>query len=95
MESYCAAAASYSTPRILGRSRLLALSAVFGATLPPILHTDRIERAADQVIANSRKILHATASDQHDRMLLEVMADARNIGRNLHPVCQPNPRNFP
>ena len=95
MESCCAAAASYSLPRILGSPCLLTFSAVFGAALPPILDTNRVQGTADEMVSDAREVLYTPAPYQHYRMLLEVMADARNIRRNLHTVRKPDPRNFP
>ena len=38
-----------------------------------------VERAADDVVANAREVLHAAAADEHDRVLLEVVALARDV----------------
>jgi hypothetical protein len=35
------------------------------------------------VVANARQILHATATDQHDRVLLEIMTFARDVAYDL------------
>src|SRR5256886_7493888 len=36
-------------------------------------HTRGVERAADDVVAHARQILHAAAADHHDRVLLQIM----------------------
>src|SRR5205823_1727714 len=76
-------------------SGLRAFRAVLGAALLAIGDTDRVERAANNVIANTRQVLHAAATDEHNRVLLQVVADARNVGRDLDPVGEANTRNLP
>ena len=49
-----------------------------------------VERAADDVVANAREVLHAAAADEHDRVLLEVVTLARDVGRDFHAVGQAN-----
>src|SRR5208283_49859 len=66
------------------------LRPVLGTALAPLLHADRVEGAANHVIANARQIAHATAANQHHRMLLQVVSDARDIGIHLDPVGQPH-----
>ena len=34
----------------------------------------RVEHAADDVVAHARQVLDAAAADQHDRVLLQVVA---------------------
>ncbi len=71
----------------------------FGPVLRPslatVIHACGIERPPNHVVPHPRKILHPTATDQHDRVFLEVVADARDIRRNLHPVRQSHTRDFP
>ena len=50
----------------------------------------RVQRAAHDVVAHARQILHAAAADEHDRVLLEVVAFARDVGGDLEPVGEPN-----
>ena len=40
------------------------------------------------------QIFHPAAPDDHNRVLLEIVADARNIGRHLHAVGQPDSGHF-
>src|ERR1700748_938568 len=47
---------------------LWTLCAVLGAALLAIGNADRVERAAHNVITNSRQILHTAAADEHDRV---------------------------
>src|SRR5215469_3026244 len=61
------------------RSALGALRAVLRAALLAVGHADRVERAAHHVVTNTREILHTAAANEHDRVLLQVVADARDI----------------
>src|SRR4051794_18321724 len=70
-------------------SGLRPLGAVLRPTLPPPLDAHRVERAADHVIAHTRQILHAAPADEHDRVLLQVVADAGDISRHLDAVGEP------
>src|ERR1700684_4404143 len=56
-----------------------ALGAVFGTGLATILHPLGVEDAAQDVVANARKVADAAAADQHHAMLLEVVALAGNV----------------
>src|SRR6185503_17680377 len=73
---------------------LWSLGAVLGPSLHPALDADRVERPAHDVIADARQILDAAAADQHQRVLLQVMADAGNVGRHLDAVGQPDARHL-
>src|SRR5262249_35240507 len=75
-------------------SLLRALGAVLRTTLHPPLHADGVERPAHDVIPDARQILHAAAANQHERVLLQVVADARDVGRHLDPVGQPDARDL-
>src|ERR1700719_3096441 len=69
-------------------------SAVFRARLFAITNTRRVERTADYVIAHTRQILDAAPADQHNRVLLQVVSHARNIGSDLDSVGEPHTRYF-
>src|SRR5579871_832026 len=68
------------------------LGAVFGAPLAAVLDALRVERAANDMVAHPGQILDPAAADQHHRMLLQIMAFARDIAGNLETVGQPHPR---
>src|SRR2546428_13818307 len=75
-------AASAGGPLSCGGScgrRLGPLGAVLGARLLALVHTRGVERAADDVVAHARQILHAAAADHHDRVLLQIMPFARDV----------------
>lgn len=63
--------------------------------MPAILDADRVERATNQMVPHTGKVLHAATPYQDNGMFLEIVADSGNIGRDLHAVRQPDPRNFP
>ena len=70
------------------------LGAVLGSALFTVGNTLRVERTANDVIANAGEILDAAASDHHDAVLLQVVTDSRNISRNLVAVREPNTGNL-
>src|SRR5438105_3856509 len=78
----------------LGSGFLRPLRSVLRTSLHAPLHADRVQRPADHVIPDAGQILDAAATNQHERMLLEVMTDARDVGRDLDPVGQTNPRHL-
>src|SRR4029079_7979279 len=49
------------------------LGAVLRTGLPAVLDTLGVENAAQHVIADTRKVAHTAAADQHDAVLLEVV----------------------
>src|SRR6516165_8079770 len=80
---------------VLCRSALGGFGAVLRAALLAAGHARGVERAADDVIADARQVLHAAAADHDDRVLLEVVPDARDVRGHLEPVRQPDARHFP
>src|SRR3954451_9579146 len=66
-----------------GMSALLLLRAVAAAGLLAVLHALGVERAADDLVADTGEVLHPAAADEHDRVLLEVVTDARDVRRDL------------
>ena len=65
-----------------------ALGAVLGARLPAVLDALRVEHAAKHVIAHARKVAHTAAADQHDAVLLEVVALAGDVADHFALVGQ-------
>ena len=43
------------------------------------------------MVADTREIFHPAAADSHDRVFLEVVADAGDVGSYLHPISQTHP----
>src|SRR5580765_8405146 len=70
------------------RGLLGTLGAVLGARLAAILDALRVEDAAEHVIAHARKVAHTAAADQHDAVLLEVVAFARDVADDFALVGQ-------
>ena len=70
------------------------LRAVFGAALFTISDALSIERSANSMITNTRKIFHTASADQNDRVLLKIVADARNVGSDFVTIRQTNTANF-
>src|SRR6476469_5885909 len=77
-----------------GISALLLLGAVAAASLLAVLHALGVERAADDLVANAGKVLHTAATHEHDRVLLEVVALARDVGRDLHAAGEADAGNL-
>src|SRR6187200_2922555 len=71
-----------------GISALLLLRAVTAAGLLAVLHALGVERAADDLVADTGKVLHPAAADEHDRVLLEVVADTRDVRGDLDAARQ-------
>src|SRR6476619_4220942 len=71
-----------------GISALLLLGAVAAAGLLTVLHALGVERAADDLVADTGEILHPAAADEHDRVLLEVVAHARDVSGDLDATRQ-------
>src|SRR5918993_4508277 len=66
-----------------GISALLLLRAVTAASLLAALHALRVERTADDLVADAGEVLHPAAAHEHDRVLLQVVADSRDVRRHL------------
>src|SRR5262245_41078562 len=71
-----------------GISALLLLRAVTAAGLLAVLHALGVERAADDLVADTGQVLHPAATDEHDRVLLEVVAHARDVSSDLDATRQ-------
>src|SRR5262249_32192756 len=75
-------------------SGLRTLRAVLAALLLAVGDAGGIERAADDVVAHARQVAHAAAADQHDRVLLQRVLLARDVGRDLLAVAQLDARDL-
>src|SRR5262245_7133779 len=78
----------------LYEKKLLALRAVLGPALLPARHPAGVQRAAHDVVAHAGKVLHAAPADEHDRVLLQVVALARDVGSHLNAVREPHTRDL-
>src|SRR5215831_1987233 len=79
----------------LASGALGGLGAVLRAALLAAGHARGVERAADDVIADTRQVLHAPAADHYDRVFLQVVPDPRDIRRDLEAVGEPHAGDFP
>src|SRR5262249_49243355 len=59
-----------------------------------VAHASGVEGSADDLVADARKILHAAASHEDDRVLLKIVPLARDVGGDLHPVREPHARDL-
>ena len=64
----CAGATGHLLLDAVARARLLAVGDAGG-----------VERAADDLVANAREVLDAAAANEDDRVLLKVVALARDV----------------
>src|SRR3954453_249391 len=71
-----------------GISALLLLGAVAAASLLTGLDALGVEGAADDLVADAGEVLHPAAADEHDRVLLEVVAHARDVSGDLDAARQ-------
>src|SRR4051812_16138322 len=69
---------------------LLGLDAVLRPRLLAVGDTCGVEGSADDLVAHARKVLDSTATHEHDGVLLQVVALAGDVGRDFHPVRQPD-----
>ena len=60
--------------------------------LGPALYASGIQSSSKDVVANTRKVLHTTATNQHDAVFLKVVALARYVCIDLFLVGEPDTR---
>src|SRR5437763_15619574 len=91
-ELWSASASIGRTPAAARRGigSLLRLHAVLRASLLAVRDPGGVERAAHDLVAHAREVLDAAAADEDDRVLLQVVALARDVGGDLHAVRQPD-----
>ena len=63
---------------------------IFRTTLLPVRNPCSIKGPANNMISDTGKIFNTPSPNQHNRMLLEIMANSRNISRYLEPVRHPD-----
>src|SRR3954470_13992640 len=69
--------------RGIGGSAFL-LRAVAAASLLAVADTGGVERAPDDLVANAGEVFHTATAHEHDRVLLEVVSLAGDVGGDLH-----------
>lgn len=73
---------------------LLLLGAVFRSTLLPRGNAGSIEDAAHNVIADAWEVLHTATANHHDRVFLEIVPFAWDIGCHFHSVRETDTGDF-
>src|SRR3954451_24024273 len=70
------------------------LGAVAGTALSAVLHARGVERPAHDRVANTTEVLRAAAAHEHDRVLLEVVALARDVTGDFDAGGEPDARDL-
>src|ERR1700704_696127 len=73
---------------------LALLGAVLGARLLAVGDAGGVERVAHDLVAHARQVLDAATAHEHDGVLLQVVADARDVAGDLHAVREPHARDL-
>jgi hypothetical protein len=79
----------YDPPRAILSFR--PLGPVKAPALPATLNSGGIEMASYNMVFHSREIFNLTAPDEDDTVLLELVADTRNIGGHFDAIREPDP----
>src|SRR5947199_4653328 len=74
---------------------LLGLHAVLRARFLAVGDAGGVERPAHDLVAHARQVLDAAAADEHDRVLLEVVALAGDVGGDLDAARDPHAGDLP
>src|SRR6266487_318562 len=74
-----------------GMSALLLLRAIAAAGLLTVPNALRVERTANDLVPDAREVLDPATTHQHDRVLLQVVADSWDVGGDLYLAGQPDP----
>src|SRR6516162_2939453 len=72
-------------------SALLLLRAVAAAGLLAVADALGVQGAADDLVAHAGQVAHPAAADEHDGVLLEVVAHAGDVGGDLDLAGEPDP----
>src|SRR5205823_7794767 len=73
---------------------LLLLRAVPAARLLAVLDTLGVQRTTDDLVADAGQVLHTTTTHEHHRVLLQVVALARDVGGDLDAAGQLHTRDL-
>src|SRR5258705_13988216 len=77
-----------------GIADLLLLHAVLRTGLLAVADAGGVERPAHDLVAHARQILDAATADEHDRVLLQVVPLAGDVGRDLDATGDANTRDL-
>ena len=81
-----ATAERFAAAALLGREAgklFRSLLAVTAASLPSVVHAECIENTADDLVSNTGKVANTTATNQNNRVFLQVVAFTGNISRTF------------
>src|SRR5215210_5740463 len=67
------------------------LGAVAATGLLAVADPGGVEHPADDLVADAGEVLHPAATHEHDGVLLQVVADAGDVGRDLLAGGQAHP----
>ena len=70
------------------------LGAVLAAALLAVVDTLKVEGAADDMVAHTRKVFDAAAADQHDGVFLQVVAFAADVSPDFVAIGQADAGNL-
>ena len=59
---------------------------IFGASLITVCYTLGIQCAADDMVTYTRQVTYTSAANQNNGVLLQVVADTRNVTGSLHAL---------
>src|SRR5699024_10381439 len=71
-----------------------ALRAVLAASLVAVRNALGIQGTTDDVVTHTGQVPNTAATDQNDAVLLQVMADTRNVRGNLDTIREADTGNF-
>src|SRR5919106_1206273 len=71
------------------------LGPVLGPAPPAVGHSGRVERGPDDLVPHPRDVSDPAPPDEHDGVLLEVVADAGDVRGDLGAAGEANPGNLP
>src|SRR5487761_1485754 len=74
-----------------GISALLLLRSVAAASLLAVADALGVQGAADDLVPDAGQVAHPAAAHQHDGVLLQVVAHARDVRRDLDLAGEPDP----
>ena len=74
---------------------LRSFRSVLRATLPPVSYSRCIQNTPDGVITNTGQVLYASPTNQHDGMLLEIVALATDVTGNFKAIRQSHSGDLP
>jgi hypothetical protein len=70
------------------------LCAVLGSPAVATIDAGGVESPANNVVTNAGKILDSSPAHEHDRVLLQGMADSRDVGVHFPPIRETHTRDL-